>query len=54
MKADRFIKLVLSMINEEDYNNEEVQPLKQKLDRYRDLGKAFEDGIEILKVLEGE
>ena len=54
MTPDILIKMVYSMINEEDYNDIETQPTKLRINRLTDLGKAFEDCVEILKIVEKE
>ena len=51
MEAEKLIRLVYTLIDEEDFNNDEVQPLKKKIYRYEALGKAFEDIVKIYNIL---
>ena len=52
MDAQVFIDIVKSMINEEDFNDIEVQPMQQRRERYMALGEAFEDAIKIMEVID--
>ena len=53
MTADVFIELVMSMINESNFEQADVQPLANMIARHEAIGKAFLDCVEIKEILQG-
>ena len=51
MTADTFIDLVMSMVDELEFEDIDIQPMQNKIARYRAIGEAFEDCVKIKSIL---